>query len=145
VAVDGSASVYVVDNGNQRVEKFVSTVGSVTALTTSPNPSLVGQTVTLTAAVTPSLATGTVTFRDGVTTIGSPVPLNGAAIATLNVSTLTAGNHLLTPTQALGYVRARYTLGNGSDLERIGRQQAFMSSLVSRVTACPAAASGGSD
>ena len=31
------------------------------------------------------------------------------------------------------YVRARYTLGNGSDLERIGRQQAFMSSLVDRV------------
>jgi len=35
--------------------------------------------------------------------------------------------------QALAYVRARYTLGNGSDLERINRQQAFMSSLVSRV------------
>jgi LCP family protein required for cell wall assembly len=46
---------------------------------------------------------------------------------------LTAGTHLLTPAQALGYVRARYTLGNGSDLERIGRQQAFMSSLISRV------------
>jgi LCP family protein required for cell wall assembly len=46
---------------------------------------------------------------------------------------LAAGTHLLTPAQALGYVRARYTLGNGSDLERIGRQQAFMSSLISRV------------
>src|SRR6202012_4564097 len=46
---------------------------------------------------------------------------------------LTAGTHLLTPAQALGYVRARYTIGDGSDLERIGRQQAFMSSLVSRV------------
>ncbi len=46
---------------------------------------------------------------------------------------LSAGNHLLTPAQALGYVRARYTLGDGSDLERIGRQQAFMSSLISRV------------
>jgi LCP family protein required for cell wall assembly len=46
---------------------------------------------------------------------------------------LAEGTHLLTPAQALGYVRARYTLGNGSDLERIGRQQAFMSSLVSRV------------
>ena len=29
-------------------------------------------------------------------------------------------------------MRARYTLGNGSDLERIGRQQAFMSALVKR-------------
>jgi LCP family protein required for cell wall assembly len=46
---------------------------------------------------------------------------------------LAAGTHLLTPAQALGYVRARYSLGDGSDLERIGRQQAFMSSLITRV------------
>jgi LCP family protein required for cell wall assembly len=45
---------------------------------------------------------------------------------------LSAGYHLLTPDQALAYVRARYGLGDGSDLERIQRQQAFMSSLVSR-------------
>src|ERR1700761_227050 len=46
---------------------------------------------------------------------------------------LAAGQHLLNPTQALAYVRARYTPGGGSDLERIMRQQAFMSSLVQRV------------
>lgn len=46
---------------------------------------------------------------------------------------LTAGHHMLDPKQALGYVRARYTLGDGSDLERIGRQQAFMSALIGRV------------
>jgi LCP family protein required for cell wall assembly len=46
---------------------------------------------------------------------------------------LTAGQHLLDPKQALAYVRARYSLGDGSDLERIGRQQAFMSSLIQRV------------
>src|SRR5579875_1607862 len=46
---------------------------------------------------------------------------------------LSAGHHMLTPKQALAYVRARYTLGDGSDLERITRQQAFMSSLVQRV------------
>jgi LCP family protein required for cell wall assembly len=46
---------------------------------------------------------------------------------------LPAGHHMLNGRQALGYVRARYTLGNGSDLERITRQQAFMSALVSRV------------
>lgn len=45
---------------------------------------------------------------------------------------LKAGHHLLTGFQALAYVRARYTLGNGSDLERIKRQQAFMSSLIQR-------------
>jgi LCP family protein required for cell wall assembly len=46
---------------------------------------------------------------------------------------LPAGQHMLTPSQALAYVRARYTLGDGSDLERISRQQAFMSSLIHRV------------
>jgi len=46
---------------------------------------------------------------------------------------LTAGHHLLSGSQALGYVRARYTLGDGSDLERIGRQQAFLSSLITKV------------
>ncbi len=46
---------------------------------------------------------------------------------------LPPGHHLLHGWVALAYVRARYTLGNGSDLERIGRQQAFLSSLVTKV------------
>jgi LCP family protein required for cell wall assembly len=46
---------------------------------------------------------------------------------------LSAGHHMLNGRQALGYVRARYTLGNGSDLERITRQQAFMSALIGQV------------
>jgi LCP family protein required for cell wall assembly len=45
---------------------------------------------------------------------------------------LPAGHHLLNPTEALAYVRARDGLGNGSDLERIVRQQALMTSLISR-------------
>jgi LCP family protein required for cell wall assembly len=48
---------------------------------------------------------------------------------------LRAGHHVLNGRQALGYVRARYTLGDGSDLERITRQQAFMSALVGQVKA----------
>jgi LCP family protein required for cell wall assembly len=52
-------------------------------------------------------------------------PLSGLRLA--------AGQHMLTPSQALAYVRARYTLGDGSDLQRITRQQAFMSSLIHRV------------
>ncbi|TDC74269.1 LCP family protein [Actinomadura sp. 7K507] len=36
--------------------------------------------------------------------------------------------------QALGYVRTRYGLGNGSDLDRIKRQQAFMASIVKKAT-----------
>jgi anionic cell wall polymer biosynthesis LytR-Cps2A-Psr (LCP) family protein len=45
---------------------------------------------------------------------------------------LSAGYHMLTPVQALAYVRARDGLGDGSDLERITRQQAFVSSLITR-------------
>jgi hypothetical protein len=35
---------------------------------------------------------------------------------------------------ALAYVRTRYQLGNGSDLGRIDRQQAFLSSMVTKVS-----------
>ncbi|MET8013840.1 LCP family protein [Streptomyces sp. NPDC005271] len=46
---------------------------------------------------------------------------------------LSAGRHVLHGEKALGFVRARYSIGNGSDTERIGRQQEFMSSLVKKV------------
>jgi LCP family protein required for cell wall assembly len=73
-------------------------------------------------------------FENMVSALGGVYECNPTAINDPNSNLhLTAGTHLLTPAQALGYVRARYTLGDGSDLERIGRQQAFMSSLVSRV------------
>jgi LCP family protein required for cell wall assembly len=73
-------------------------------------------------------------FENMVAAIGgvpecNPTPIDDP----LSGLDLSAGHHLLTPAQALGYVRARYTLGNGSDLERIGRQQAFMSSLINQV------------
>jgi LCP family protein required for cell wall assembly len=73
-------------------------------------------------------------FKDMVAALGgveecNPTPIDDP----LSGLYLSAGYHMLTPSQALGYVRARYTLGDGSDLERIGRQQAFMSSLISRV------------
>ncbi|KRE63354.1 transcriptional regulator [Nostocoides sp. Soil756] len=48
--------------------------------------------------------------------------------------TLPAGRHVLDGEQALGYVRARYTEGDGSDLGRIKRQQAFLSSVVQEAT-----------
>lgn len=46
---------------------------------------------------------------------------------------LPAGLHTLRGEQALGYVRARHTLGNGSDTERMLRQQQFLGSLVKKV------------
>lgn len=46
---------------------------------------------------------------------------------------LTAGRQKLDGEQALGYVRARYSLGDGSDTQRMQRQQAFLGSLISKV------------
>ncbi len=74
---------------------------SVTALTSSKNPSAVGAPVTFTAMVSaapPSngLPTGTVTFKNGAATLGT-VALS-AGKATLTTSTLTAGNHNITAT-----------------------------------------------
>lgn len=48
--------------------------------------------------------------------------------------TLAAGRHTLDGEQALGYVRTRYSVGDGSDIGRIKRQQAFMSSVAQKAT-----------
>ena len=73
-------------------------------------------------------------FRAMVNALGGVEECNTAKIDDPKSNLhLSAGHHLLHGYVALAYVRARYTLGNGSDLERIGRQQAFMSSLVARV------------
>jgi LCP family protein required for cell wall assembly len=73
-------------------------------------------------------------FRDMVRALGGVSECNTTPINDPKSGLhLTAGHHWLNGWQALGYVRARYTLGNGSDLERISRQQAFMSALVDRV------------
>ncbi|MEV0536434.1 LCP family protein [Kitasatospora sp. NPDC050463] len=46
---------------------------------------------------------------------------------------LPAGRQTLHGEQALGYVRARETLGDGSDTQRMGRQQQFLSALIRKV------------
>lgn len=46
---------------------------------------------------------------------------------------LPAGRQTLHGEQALGYVRARHAFGDGSDTERIDRQQAFLGSLLKKV------------
>ncbi|WP_344898948.1 LCP family protein [Actinomadura meridiana] len=47
---------------------------------------------------------------------------------------LKKGRQTVQGEQALGYVRTRYVLNDGSDLERIKRQQAFMASVVKKAT-----------
>lgn len=72
-------------------------------------------------------------LRDMVRALGGVPECNTTPISDpLSGLHLTAGHHVLTGFQALAYVRARYTLGNGSDLDRIKRQQAFMSALIQR-------------
>ncbi|MFJ1648840.1 LCP family protein [Streptomyces sp. NPDC088258] len=46
---------------------------------------------------------------------------------------LSAGKHILDGEQALGYVRARHALGDGSDTQRMGRQQRFLGALFKKV------------
>ncbi|HEX6470483.1 MAG TPA: LCP family protein [Streptosporangiaceae bacterium] len=45
---------------------------------------------------------------------------------------LSRGRHLVKGEQALAYVRARHGLGDGSDLSRIKRQQAFLGSIANK-------------
>ncbi|MEU5877509.1 LCP family protein [Spirillospora sp. NPDC047279] len=45
---------------------------------------------------------------------------------------LAAGRHLIRGDMALAYVRVRHGLGDGSDLDRIERQQRFMAAMVRR-------------
>ncbi|MER6944510.1 LCP family protein [Nonomuraea sp. NPDC000554] len=46
---------------------------------------------------------------------------------------LAAGRQTVNGEQALGYVRARYSLGDGSDIGRIQRQQMFIASMMKKV------------
>lgn len=47
---------------------------------------------------------------------------------------LDKGKHVVQGDEALAFVRARHTLGDGSDTSRIRRQQAFLSSFIRKVT-----------
>ncbi|MFJ6523541.1 LCP family protein [Streptomyces filamentosus] len=65
---------------------------------------------------------------DGVEVcLKEPVDDSGAKLK------LPAGRQTLNGEQALGFVRARKSLGNGSDTERMDRQQMFLGALVNKV------------
>jgi uncharacterized repeat protein (TIGR03803 family) len=68
---------------------------TITALTSSPNPSASGQTVTFTATVSGTSPSGTVNFIEGATTLGTSI-LDGSGVATFSTSALSAGNHSIT-------------------------------------------------
>jgi glucose/arabinose dehydrogenase len=71
---------------------------TTTMVTSSANPSQFGQSVTFTAAVSSGAGTpvGTVQFKDGNTNLGTPVALSQGGVATLSISSLAAGTHVIT-------------------------------------------------
>ncbi|MEA3019872.1 MAG: hypothetical protein QOI47_1396, partial [Actinomycetota bacterium] len=77
---------------------------TVTALSSSQNPSTLGQAVTFTATVSPqsgaATPTGTVQFQVDGSNLGSPVALSGATAQSPSVSTLSAAGspHTITAT-----------------------------------------------
>ena len=97
----GDVVVAANQSGNSNYAAAVQVTQSITVnkiapsagLTATPNPVLVQNTVTLTATVSSSVSTptGSVSFSDSSTTIGT-ANLSGG-IATLTISTLTAGTH----------------------------------------------------
>ena len=73
-------------------------------------------------------------FKNMVSALGGvSVCLPKAVNDPLSGLILPAGNSVVTGEQALAFVRARYTLGDGSDLSRITRQQTFMSSMIQQL------------
>ena len=83
--------------GTGGVTQVVNQSTTVTALSSSSNPSVFGQTVTFTAVVTASgggagVLVGTVVFNDGATAIGSAA-LDSTGKATLTTGSLGVGNH----------------------------------------------------
>ncbi|GAA1255918.1 LCP family protein [Oryzihumus leptocrescens] len=74
-------------------------------------------------------------FESMVDALGAvPVCVPQAVNDPLSGLKLPKGRSEVSGRQALAFVRARYTLGDGSDLSRIDRQQAFLSSMVQTAT-----------
>jgi LCP family protein required for cell wall assembly len=71
---------------------------------------------------------GMVNAIDGVP-VCIPEPINDPA----HGIDIPAGTREVEGREALNYVRARYTLGDGSDIGRIARQQAFIASMANKV------------
>ncbi|MFE6236700.1 LCP family protein [Cellulosimicrobium sp. NPDC057862] len=73
-------------------------------------------------------------FQNMVTAIGGvPICIPEAIDSPKADLRLAAGMQTLDGAQALGFARARYGLGDGSDLSRIGRQQQLLAATVNQV------------
>jgi LCP family protein required for cell wall assembly len=73
-------------------------------------------------------------FRDMVNALGGVKICLPEAVADPDSHLfLSKGEHVVHGKDALAYVRTRHGLGNGSDIERITRQQAFLGSMVTKI------------
>ena len=73
-------------------------------------------------------------FEDMVDAIGGvPVCIPEDIVDPEHGINIPAGTREISGREALNYVRARYTLGNGSDIGRIKRQQAFIAAMAHKV------------
>ncbi|UWZ86828.1 Ig-like domain repeat protein [Occallatibacter riparius] len=87
-AFDSSTSPHFTEVVNPRA--------STTAVTSSGSPSVLSTAVTFTATVSSGTGpspSGTVQFYDGSSTLGLPIPLSSAAVATYATRTLALGTH----------------------------------------------------
>ncbi|MDQ1695482.1 MAG: hypothetical protein QOJ03_835 [Frankiaceae bacterium] len=67
--------------------------------------------------------------------IDDPVRTNPATGGTIGSGlVISAGHHTLHGKDALGFVRSRYAVGDGSDLGRIKNQQVFLASMIRKAT-----------
>ncbi len=73
-------------------------------------------------------------FEDMVNAIdGVPVCIPEDIVDPAHGINIPAGSREIEGREALNYVRARYTLGDGSDISRIKRQQAFIAAMAKKV------------
>ncbi|WP_432476556.1 LCP family protein [Nocardioides sp. GXQ0305] len=73
-------------------------------------------------------------FEDMVNAIdGVPVCIPEDIVDPAHGINIPAGTREIEGREALNYVRARYTLGDGSDISRIKRQQAFIAAMAKKV------------
>jgi hypothetical protein len=105
VASHSITAVYVGDgnfngSGSAALTQIVARPTALVTLSSSLNPSLLNQQLVLTAKVAAAppatgTPTGTVAFQDGAIALGT-VTLNSSGVATLTLSTLAVGPHVLT-------------------------------------------------
>lgn len=123
---------------------------TTTALVSSGSPSLVGTLVTFTATVVGSSGSsvaGTVSFADGATLLGTS-PISNAGSATLQIASLTAGQHLITAqyagdendrgsvsaplSQAINTADTTITVTSSANPSVVGSAVTFTAAVVSR-------------